>query len=95
MRPKEGWSDFKESEIISDLIWNILQTRDTGGMWEYYNFTSDTSIWSQSIYSLILQCEKEDCNKIQSIQFINPKFGNVELNQLMTILEERYGFITY
>lgn len=93
MFPKDGWSNFEESESVSNLIWDTLETRDIGGVWEYYNFTSDISIWSYGIYSLTIQFVKENYDKVQSIQFTNPNLGNAELNQLITILKERYGFI--
>lgn len=91
LHPKYQWSDFKHTKQIEKLIWSTLKVTDIGGSWDYYNFTSDSSVWCNGEYSLTLQYMDE--KKLQCIVVTNPEPRNVELNLLVEIFLKKYGLI--
>ena len=46
LAPEQGWPGFVRSSEVEELIEASLLRVGSGGIWRYYNFTSDTSVWS-------------------------------------------------
>ncbi len=44
--PEQGWPGFARSSEVEELLLGSLLRVGSGGIWRYYNFTSDTSVWS-------------------------------------------------
>ena len=93
MFPKGGWISFDAKDSLVKLIWNLLKIKDQGGLWDYYNFTSDSSIWANGDYNLILQFINEDCEQISSLELNIPDHQNAELNLLIVQFNEEFGLI--
>ncbi|WP_462151024.1 hypothetical protein [Pseudoalteromonas xiamenensis] len=90
--PKCHWSDFKDTKEVEKLIWDTLKVTGVGGSWDYHNFTSDSSLWSNGDYSLTLRYMAED--RLQSIELMNPEPRNAELNLLVEIFLKQYGLVS-
>ncbi|MDO6719211.1 hypothetical protein Q4575_07365 [Psychrosphaera sp. 1_MG-2023] len=93
MFPKDGWINFHETTSLVRLIWSSLNLKDQSGLWEYHNFTSDSSYWANGNYNLSLKFSNEDCEKINSIEFNVPDNKNAELNFLIVQFHDDFGLL--
>ncbi len=45
LSPKTGWKDFHKADDVLEFISSFLRLVENGGIWEYYNFTENSSLW--------------------------------------------------
>ncbi len=57
IEPVSGWSQFEYSDDVVELIAQSMELVDNGGIWQYYNFTEDSSVWCSN--------ETEATNQLQ------------------------------
>ena len=72
----------------------MLQIRDRAGLWEYHNFTSDSSFWANGDYNLILQFMNEDYDKIELLELTLLDHKNIELNLFIKQFKMQYGLVS-
>ena len=92
--PGDGWSTFHKTEELQNLIWCTLKNKDGGGIWEYHNFTSNSSLWANGSASLSLQFETESCKKITNLDLTLADPNDEELKLLIIKLELQYGLVS-
>jgi len=87
--PKGDWSDFCSSEELIKLVWDSLP-RST---WEYYNFTSDSSIWAHGENTVTANYTDDECTVIEKLEFniVGDDEHTWELQLLISKLQSNYG----
>ena len=87
--PKKGWSNFYSSKELIELIWDSLP-RST---WEYYNFTSDSSIWANGENTVTANFTNEDCTVLDKLEFniVSDNDLTNELHLLISKLQSSFG----
>ncbi len=60
IEPKSGWKKFHQHQELTDFIWQHLTEEVNQKLVDYYNLTSDSSIWDdgKSSISLFFQHNK-------------------------------------
>ena len=43
--PPQGWHQFNHGDDVIELIADSLKLEDCDGIWQYYNFTENSSVW--------------------------------------------------
>jgi hypothetical protein len=92
LSPKEGWPDFSSSKELIELLWDSLPRSS----WEYYNFTSDSSIWASGENTVIANFSGEECLTFEKLEFnIDGSCGSArELHLLISKLQCYFGVVS-
>ena len=87
--PKGGWSDFCSSDELIKMVWDSL-SRTT---WEYYNFTSKSSIWANDENTVIASFTDDECTVLEKLEFniVGDNKCADELNLLISKLQSGFG----
>ena len=49
LAPASGWDSFSRSRELEECIWESLDRERPEDPWQYYNFTSKTSVWDSDV----------------------------------------------
>jgi hypothetical protein len=87
--PKGDWSDFCSSKELIKLVWDSLP-RST---WEYYNFTSDSSIWANGQNTVTANFTDNECTVLEKLEFniTGDDEHTSELQLLISKLQSNFG----
>ncbi|MCL1063057.1 hypothetical protein MK852_13065 [Shewanella benthica] len=87
--PKGGWSNFYSSDELIKLVWDSLPKSS----WEYYNFTSDSSIWTNGENTVIAKFTNDECIVLEKLEFniVGDNKYTDELKLLISKLQSNFG----
>ena len=91
LSPKQGWSTFLDSTKVEGVVFEHISIKEHGGRWNYYNFTSNTSIWEldKNLITITFDGSEEENICALHIEFD----GNKELEKLIQYYTERFKFV--
>ncbi|MCL1091367.1 hypothetical protein L2744_17510 [Shewanella profunda] len=87
--PQEGWDKFEQHEELIKSIFSSLTLKEQGGVWQYLNFTSFSSIWENEQSAVILEFADEEGTLIERVVLKNPSESS-ELQIFMHTLKESF-----
>ncbi|TQF70108.1 hypothetical protein [Pseudoalteromonas luteoviolacea] len=89
--PKQGWSTFLDSAKVEGAVFEHISIKEHGGRWNYYNFTSNTSIWEldKNLITITFDGSEEEYICALYVEF----YGNEELERLIQYCTERFEFV--
>ena len=99
MAPKQGWQKFTQSDELVELIALSLVLEENKGIWQYYNFTKNSSVWCSDETGATNQLQvifsSEDCEagiKSLGLELTNNSSAYFkQLYKLKRILKSRFN----
>ncbi len=93
LSPQSGWKNFHRVDEMTEFIAGYLRLTEQGGIWEYYNFTKDSSLWCSNEIEgtnqlqLVFESDKDD-SAIKSlfVEFTNN--GGLHFKQLFKLKKQ-------
>lgn len=90
LSPIIGWSDFSQCVDVLRLINSTLGLAEDGGIWDFYHFTKNSSVWCSSEIRgtnqlKIIFDQDTDIYKIKLLSFEFTNNGGTHFKQLFKL----------
>lgn len=87
LSPQIGWENFLKADDVTEFIAGHLSLAKQGGIWEYYNFAENSSLWCSNEtkgtnqLQLVFESDEDD-SPIKSLFFEFTNNGGQHFKQL-------------